>query len=66
MYIFAEKLKYMDKKKRNLSGKNNPHYGCRHSEESKKRISESQKERFRKFKEAMEFMENYQKLNEQI
>ena len=52
------------KKKRYFSGKNNPHFGCKHSEESKNKISKSQKERFRRFKEAMEFMKNNQKPNE--
>ena len=41
-------------KKRNHQGVNNPHFGHKQSEESKKRISESQKQRYEGYKSMTE------------
>lgn len=51
--INMKKMKITDRnviqpmRKRNHQGVNNPHYGHKQSEESKRRISESQKMRYR-------------------
>jgi len=43
----ADKNVIQPMRKRNHQGVNNPHYGHKQSEESKRRISESQKMRYR-------------------
>ena len=43
----------MEKKNRNHQGNLNPMYGKRHSQETKQKISDSQKSRYEQYKNAM-------------
>lgn len=43
----------MEKKKRSHEGNLNPMYGKRHSQETKQKISDSQKSRYEQYKNAM-------------
>lgn len=43
----------MEKERRNHQGNLNPMFGKRHTEESKQKISQSQKERYNQYKNAM-------------
>lgn len=49
----ADKNTVQPIKKRNHQGMNNPHFGHKQSEESKRRISDTQKQRYEGYKQTM-------------